>query len=132
MNGIYGMALVYESLIPVNNVEDTFLSVGTVTMQDSEGELNLDFNETCSSCRRAKDGIVTFTTSLRCFEPGTFLEEYLAASLSPSDLTYDFFAVRLHDTYLTEVYTEYVHCTDEAPIPLTLKQHSFSFRTDAS
>lgn len=90
MNGIYGMALVYESLIPVNNVEDTFLSVGTVTMQDSEGELNLDFNETCSSCERAKDGIVTFTTSLRCFEPGTFLEEYLAASLSPSDLTYDF------------------------------------------
>ena len=63
MNGIYGMALVYESLIPVNNVEDTFLSVGTVTMQDSEGELNLDFNETCSSCERAKDGIVTFTTS---------------------------------------------------------------------
>ena len=121
MNGIYGMALVYESLIPVNNVEDTFLSVGTVTMQDSEGELNLDFNETCSSCERAKDGIVTFTTSLRCFEPGTFLEEYLAASLSPSDLTYDFFAARLHDTYLTEVYTEYVHCTDEAPIPLTLK-----------
>ena len=58
MNGIYGMALVYESLIPVNNVEDTFLSVGTVTMQDSEGELNLDFNETCSSCERAKDGIV--------------------------------------------------------------------------
>ncbi len=49
MNGIYGMALVYESLIPVNKLENTFLSVGTVTMQDSEGELNLDFNETCSS-----------------------------------------------------------------------------------
>ena len=30
MNGIYGMALVYESLIPVNKLENTFLSVGTV------------------------------------------------------------------------------------------------------
>ena len=56
MNGIYGMALVYESLIPVNKLENTFLSVGTVTMQDSEGELNLDFNETCSSCKKAEDG----------------------------------------------------------------------------
>lgn len=128
MNGIYGMALVYESLIPINNLEDTFLSVGTVTMQDSEKELNLDFNETCSSCEKTEDGIVTFTTSLRCFEPGTFLEEYLAAGLSPSDLTYDFFAARLHDTYLTEVYTEYVHCTDEAPIPLTLKSAQLLFQ----
>lgn len=54
MNGIYGMALVYESLIPVNKLENTFLSVGTVTMQDSEGELNLDFNETCSSCKKQR------------------------------------------------------------------------------
>ena len=72
MNGIYGMALVYESLIPVNKLENTFLSVGTVTMQDSEGELNLDFNETCSSCKKAEDGIVTFTTSLRYFEPARY------------------------------------------------------------
>lgn len=128
MNGIYGMALVYESLIPVNNLEDTFLSVGTVTMQDSERELNLDFNETCSSCERAENGIVTFTTSLCCFEPGTFLEEYLAAGLSPSDLTYDFFAARLQDTYLTEVYTECVYCMDEVPIPLTLKSAQLLFQ----
>ena len=32
MNGNYGMALVYESLIPIQNPKDSFLSVGTVTM----------------------------------------------------------------------------------------------------
>ena len=126
MNGIYGMALVYESLIPIQNPKDSFLSVGTVTMEDSELELHLDFNET--SFTTGEDSIVTFTTTLRRFEPRTFLEEYLAAGLSPSDLTYDFFAARLHETYLTEVYTEYIFCTTEAMAPLTLKSVQLLFQ----
>ena len=128
MNGIYGMALVYESLIPIQNPKDSFLSVGTVTMEDSELELNLDFNETQTSFTTDEDSIVTFTTTLRHFEPGSFLEEYLAAGLSPSDLTYDFFAARLPKTYLTEIYTEYTFCTTEAMAPLTLKSVQLLFQ----
>ena len=97
-------------------------------MEDSELELHLDFNETQTSFTTGEDSIVTFTTTLRRFEPRTFLEEYLAAGLSPSDLTYDFFAARLHETYLTEVYTEYIFCTTEAMAPLTLKSVQLLFQ----
>ena len=43
MNGIYGMELQYESLIPIDRPKDTFLSVGTVTFLIEGKELPLDF-----------------------------------------------------------------------------------------
>lgn len=128
MNSIYGMTLIYESLIPIEDPENIFLSVGTVTLQDSELELNLDFNETSTSCHKAEDSILTFLTTLCCFEPNTFLKEYHAIGLAPSDLTYDFFAARLFDTYITETYTESVFCTTQIPIPLTLKSVQLHFQ----
>ena len=32
MNGIYGMSFVYESLVPVENPDALYFSVGTITM----------------------------------------------------------------------------------------------------
>ena len=46
MNGIYGMELEYESLIPIDRPKDTFLSIGTVTFLIEGKELPLDFNIT--------------------------------------------------------------------------------------
>ena len=46
MNGIYGMELQYESLVPIERPKDTFLSVGTVTFLMEGKELPLDFSIT--------------------------------------------------------------------------------------
>lgn len=132
MNEIMEMSLTYESLVPIPNPEDTFLSVGTVTFQDSAMELHLDFNETRTSYEKSQDSIVTFQTTLCNFEPNTFLDEYRANGLKPSDLNYDFFAARLKETYLTEVYTEYCYRNTRLFVPLTLKSAQLTFRDNRS
>lgn len=120
MNEIKGIELVYESLIPVENPDDTFLSVGTITLS-SDREINLDFNTTETSWMHLADSLVEFHTLLTEFEPRTFAEEYQAMGFHASDMNYDFFASTLQNTYVTEVYTEYVANRAKQYLPLTLK-----------
>lgn len=48
--------------------------------------------------------------------------------LLPSDLNYDFFAKNYHETYLAEIYTEFVYTTPkEIYLPLTLKSVRLHF-----
>ncbi len=121
MNEIKEMELVYESLIPVENPDDTFLSVGTITLS-SDRDINLDFNTTYTSWMHLEDSFVEFHTLLTEFEPCTFSEEYEAMGFHASDMDYDFFASTLQDTYVTEVYTEYVVDRAKQYLPLTLKK----------
>lgn len=128
MNEIMEMSLTYESLVPIPNPEDTFLSVGTVTFQDSAMELHLDFNETRTSIEISQNPMVTFHVTLCDFEPNTFLDEYLENGFRPSDLNFEFFARRLSETYLTEVYTEYCYRDTQLFVPLTLKSARLIFK----
>lgn len=120
MNELERIELQYESLVPVPTPDNTFLSVGTVTLT-SDYELNLDFNETHTSWHQRKDNFVEFKTSLTDFEPRTFEDEYLKLGLTSKELTYEFFANMLDKSYVTEVYTEYVSLADNSYLPLTLK-----------
>ena len=46
-----------------------------------------------------------------------------------ADLNYDFFAKYYHETYLAEIYTEFVYTTPkEIYLPLTLKSVRLHFR----
>lgn len=130
MNEIYGMELKYESLIPIDQPKDTFLSVGTVTFLIEGKDLPLDFNIT-EGCTEGNAGsIVSVNARILDFEPEIFMEEYRELGLAPSDLNFDFFAARLSDTYLMEVYTEYLY-TDtpkEIYLPLTLKSACLLFQ----
>ena len=57
------------------------------------------------------------------------MDEYKELGLSPSDLNYDFFAKHYHDTYLAEIYTEFVYTNPkEIYLPLTLKSVSLLFQ----
>lgn len=130
MNGIYGMELKYESLIPVARPEDTFLSVGTVTFLMEGKELPLDFNITEGGTEGSAGSIMRLSALVKDFEPQVYMEEYRELGLTPSALDYDFFADRYSDTYLTEVYTEYFY-TDtpkESYLPLTLKSACLLFQ----
>lgn len=130
MNEIYGMELKYESLIPIDRPEDTFLSVGTVTFLIEGKELPLDFNITEGGTEGNAGSIICVNARILDFEPEIFMEEYRELGLSPSDLNFDFFATRLSDTYLMEVYTEYLY-TDtpkEIYLPLTLKSACLLFQ----
>lgn len=130
MNEIYGMELKYESLIPIDRPENTFLSVGTVTFLIEDKELPLDFNITEGGTEGNAGSIVSVNARILDFEPDIFMEEYRELGLSPSDLNFDFFATRLSDTYLMEVYTEYLY-TDtpkEIYLPLTLKSACLLFQ----
>ena len=120
MNELERIELQYESLVPVPTPDNTFLSVGTVTLT-SDYELNLDFNETHTSWHQRKDNFVEFKTSLTDFEPRTFEDKYLKLGLTSKELTYEFFANMLDKSYVTEVYTEYVSLADNSYLPLTLK-----------
>ena len=128
MNGIYGMELQYESLIPVARPEDTSLSVGTVTFQIGETELPLDFNITECSVEGEAGSILRLNAVITDFEPQTYTDEYQKLGLTPADLTYGFFAIRYSDTHLTELYTEYFYTENEAYLPLTLKSACLLFQ----
>ena len=57
------------------------------------------------------------------------MDEYKELGLSVSDLNYDYFAARLSDTYLAEVYTEYFYnVPKEIHLPLTLKSACLLFQ----
>lgn len=130
MNGIYGMELKYESLIPVTRPKDTFLSVGTITFLMEGKELPLDFNITEGGTEGSAGSIMRLSALVKDFEPQVYMEEYRELGLTPSALDYDFFADRYSDTYLTEVYTEYFY-TDtpkESYLPLTLKSACLLFQ----
>ncbi len=130
MSEIYGMGLRYESLIPVDRPKDTFLSVGTVTFLIEGKELPLDFNITEGGTEGNAGSIVSVNAEIKDFEPEIFIDEYRERGLSPSDLNYDYYAARLSDTYLAEVYTEYLY-TDtpkEIYLPLTLKSACLLFQ----
>lgn len=131
MNELERIELQYESLVPVPTPDNTFLSVGTVTLT-SDYELNLDFNETHTSWHQRKDNFVEFKTSLTDFEPRTFEEEYLKLGLSSKELTYEYFAAMLPTSYVTEVYTEYVLLADNSYLPLTLKGMQLIFANGKS
>lgn len=126
MNKIKTMELVYESLIPVADPDNMFLSVGTVTLA-SDHELNLDFNCTSTSWQLKPDAYVELHTTLSEFEPHTYEDDYARLGLTANDLTYDYFADLLTDTYVTEVYTEYVSCSSEHYLPVTLKSIQLHF-----
>lgn len=128
MNGIYGMELEYESLIPIARPKDTFLSVGTVTFLMEGKDLPLDFNITEGGTEGNAGSIIRLNALIKDFEPQVFMDEYRELGLAPADLTYDFFADRLSDTYLTEVYTEYFYIKDETYLPLTLKSACLLFQ----
>ena len=128
MNGIYGMELQYESLIPIARPKDTCLSVGTVTFLIGEMELPLDFNITECSVEGEAGSILRLNAVIKDFEPQTFADEYWELGLTPDDLTYGFFAARHSDTYLTELYTEYFYTENEAYLPLTLKSACLLFQ----
>lgn len=132
MNGIYGMELQYESLIPIARPKDTFLSVGTVTFLMEGKELPLDFNITEGGVEGSAGNIIRLNALVKDFEPQVYMDEYRALGLNASDLTYGFFAARHSDTYLTEVYTEYFYIKDESYLPLTLKSACLLFRDGSS
>lgn len=120
MNELIGMKLIYESLVPIINPDDTFLSVGTVTFLQNE-ELNLDFNETTTTISPLPDSKIKLESNLRDFEPRTFLEEYRRQGLKISDLNFAFFLKHFSEIYLSEVYTEYCSRNgEELFYPLTL------------
>ena len=130
MNEIYGMELKYESLIPIDRPKDTFLSVGTVTFLIEGKELPLDFNITEGGTEGNAGSIIRLNALIKEFEPQVYMEEYRKLGLTPSALDYGFFAGRYPDTFLTEVYTEYLY-TDtpkEIYLPLTLKSACLLFR----
>lgn len=106
MNGIYGMALQYESLIPIDRPQKTFLSVGTITFLIEGKELPLDFNITEGGTKGNAGSIVSINAEIKDFAPEVFMDEYKELGLSVSDLNYDFFTKHYQDTYLAEVYSE--------------------------
>lgn len=129
MNGIYGMALQYESLIPIDRPQKTFLSVGTITFLIEGKELPLDFNITEGGTKGNAGSIVSINAEIKDFAPEVFMDEYKELGLSSSDLNYDFFAKYYHETYLAEIYTEFVYTTPkEIYLPLTLKSARLLFR----
>lgn len=65
MNGIYGMELEYESLIPIDRPKDTFLSIGTVTFLMEGKELPLDFNITEGGTEGSAGSIIRLNALLR-------------------------------------------------------------------
>lgn len=130
MNGIYGMSLQYESLIPIDHPKNTFLSIGTVTFLVDGDELPLDFNITESSVKGNAGSIICIDAEIKDFAPEVFMDEYKELGLSPSDLNYDFFAKHFQDTYLAEVYSEYFYTNTpkEIYLPLALKSVRLLFR----
>lgn len=128
MNGIYGMELQYESLIPIERPKDTFLSVGAVTFLINGKELSLDFNITEGGVEGNAGNIVRLNALIKDFEPQVYMNEYRKLGLKASDLDYSFFATRYLETYLAEVYTEYFYIKDEIHLPLTLKSACLLFQ----
>lgn len=129
MNEIYGMTLQYESFIPIDRPKNTFLSVGTVTFLVDGDELPLDFNITKGSVKGNAGSIICVNAEIKDFDPEVFMDEYKELGLSSSDLNYDFFAKNYHETYLAEIYTEFVYTTPkEIYLPLTLKSVRLHFR----
>ena len=129
MNGIYGMELEYESLTPIDRPKDTFLSIGTVTFLMEGKELPLDFNITEGGTEGNAGSIIRVNAEIKDFDPEVFMDEYKELGLSSSDLNYDFFAKYYHETYLAEIYTEFVYTTPkEIYLPLTLKSVRLHFR----
>lgn len=121
MNELTSIELLYESLVPVEKPGSMFLSVGTVTLL-SDKELHLDFNNTLTAWFPLENAHVKLCTQLTDFEPRTFNEDYIRQGITAQDLNYCFFADRLYDTYVTEVYTEYYSGTPENYLPVTLKR----------
>lgn len=129
MNELYGMELQYESLIPIDRPKNTSLSVGTVTFLMNGDELPLDFNVTEGGTEGNAGSIIRINALIKDFEPQVFMDEYKELGLLPSDLNYDFFAKNYHETYLAEIYTEFVYTTPkEIYLPLTLKSVRLLFR----
>lgn len=126
MNELKSIELLYESLVPVEKPDNMFLSVGTVTFL-SDDELHLDFNNTLTTWFPLENSHVKLCTQLTDFEPRTFNEDYVRQGITAPDLNYCFFADRLPDTYVTEVYTEYYSGTPENYIPVTLKRIRLHF-----
>lgn len=119
MNELIGITLLYESLIPIEAPENIRLSVGTVTLLHSD-ELPLDFKETHTAMDIASDSGTRFYVILKDLNTEAFAPEYRALGLSPEHFTYEFFRSRLHDTYVTEIYTEISNATNTLCLPLTL------------
>ena len=128
MNGIYGMDLQYESLVPIERPKDTFLSVGTVTFLMEGKELPLDFSITEGGTEGNAGSIVRINACIRNFDPKIFADEYEKLGLEASELDFSFFAARYHDTYLLEVYTEYFYQKSMVYLPVTLKSACLLFQ----
>lgn len=126
MNLLTSIELTFESLVPVKQIKDTLLSVGTITITSNQ-ELHLDFNYTSTSANRTKDAYVTLHTSVYEFKPETYEEEYKNLGISAKDFTYEYFSSLLETAYITEVYTEYIQLKTNQTIPITLKSIQLHF-----
>ena len=131
MNQLERIELQYECLTSVDYPENTFLSVGTVTLT-SAYDLHLDFNITETSWNRKNDGTIVLQTSLTDFERLSFAHEYKKLGFNSENFTYEFFADMLDRSYVTEVYTEYISLADNSYLPLTLKGMQLIFANGES
>ena len=128
MNGIYGMELQYESLIPIEHSKDVCLSVGTVTFLMEGKELPLDFKITESSMEETKGFIISINACIKDFDPKIFMNEYEELGVKATDLDYIFFAARHPNTYLLEVYTEFFYTHGMIHLPVSLKSARLLFQ----
>lgn len=126
--GVHSMELHYETLIPVEYPENTALSVGTVLFVVEGRELPLDFNITETCIKKAPCSHVHLDTILKDFNPQIFADDYQELGLAFDDLNYVFFANRLSNTYLAEVYTEFFYTENEIYLPLALKSACLFFQ----
>jgi hypothetical protein len=126
MNILTNITLTYESLIPIPEPGNNYLSVGTITISNN-WKLNLDFNLTETSWHPIKGSYVELHVTLSEFEPKSYGDDYMEMGLKPEDLTYDYFASILDASYVTEVYTEYCIQGTENCIPITLKKIQLHF-----
>lgn len=122
MSQIKEMRFVYHTLEPVDNSDNYYAFVGTVTFCIPE-ELPLDFCVIEDSQYPKEDGTVKLCVTVREFVSDFFEKEYQNLGISSEQLTAEFFRQCKDKTFLTEVYTEYVRCSEDEKtfIPLTLE-----------
>ena len=120
MSELQRIELIFESLDPVPEPDKVILSVGTVTLL-SDQELRLDFNQTSTSCLPKDGSFLELRTTLSEFEWHTYQDEYEKIGIAQKDLNYFYFASRIHNTYITEVFAECFTRDTKQHLPLTLK-----------
>ena len=126
--GIHSMELHYETLIPVENPQNTALSVGTVLFVVKGRELPLDFNITETCIKEAPCSHVHLDTILKDFNPQIFADDYQELGLTFDDLNYGFFATRLSNLHLETLHQQLFYTRNKPYLPLALKSACLFFQ----